>query len=219
MTFTPVDMDSWERRSHYEYYTNLLKCGYSVTVSLDITKLHRQVKEKGLRFYPVFVYCVSRQIAATKEFRMGRDKDGNPGYYDVLHPNYTIFHEDDHTFSDLWTEHNESFPVFYQAFLSDVATYGTRHGMKARAGQPANFYCISCVPWLSFTGYASTVPGGQPNLFPVITYGKAAEHQGTWTMPFAVNISHAAADGWHTAQFLNDLQALLDRVDLEEVAR
>ena len=91
--------------------------------------------------------------------------------------------------------------------------------MLARAGQPAKFYCISCVPWLSFTGYASTVPGGQPNLFPVITYGKAAEHQGTWTMPFAVNISHAAADGWHTAQFLNDLQALLDRVDLEEVAR
>ena len=73
MIFTPVDLDSWERRSHYEYYTKLLKCGYSVTVSLDITKLHRQVKEKGLRFYPVFVYCVSRQIAATKEFRMGRD--------------------------------------------------------------------------------------------------------------------------------------------------
>lgn len=43
--------------------------------------------------------------------------------------------------------------------------------------------------------------------------------RGPWTMPFAVNISHAAADGWHTAQFLNDLQALLDRVDLEEVAR
>lgn len=61
--------------------------------------------------------------------------------------------------------HNESFPVFYRAFLSDVATYGTRHGMKARAGQPANFYCISCVPWLSFTGYASTVPGGSPICF------------------------------------------------------
>ena len=54
MIFTPVDLDSWERRSHYEYYTKLLKCGYSVTVSLDITKLYRQVKEKGLRFYPVF---------------------------------------------------------------------------------------------------------------------------------------------------------------------
>ena len=42
---------------------------------------------------------------------MGRDKDGNPGYYDVLHPNYTIFHEDDHTFSDVWTAYTEDFSV------------------------------------------------------------------------------------------------------------
>ena len=33
MIFTPVDLDSWERKSHYEYYTKLLKCGYSDGVS------------------------------------------------------------------------------------------------------------------------------------------------------------------------------------------
>lgn len=146
---------------------------------------------------------------------MGVDSEGQPGTYDRMHPNYTVFHEDDHTFSDLWMEHNESFPVFYQAFLSDVATYGTRHGMKARAGQPANCTFHICVQ-LSFTGYASTVPGGQPNLFPVIRCSAAAEH-GDLDDALAVNIS--AAGGWHTAQFLNDLQALLNRVDLEEVAR
>ena len=58
MKFTPIDRTTWERNSHYDYYTNLLKCGYSVTVSLDITKLHQQVKEKELRFYPAFVYCL-----------------------------------------------------------------------------------------------------------------------------------------------------------------
>ena len=74
MKFTPIDRTTWERNSHYDYYTNLLKCGYSVTVSLDITKLHQQVKEKGLKFYPAFVYCVSKQIAVTKEFRMGQGR-------------------------------------------------------------------------------------------------------------------------------------------------
>ena len=144
MTFTPVDMDSWERRSHYEYYTKLLKCGYSVTVSLDITKLHRQVKEKGLRFYPVFVYCVSRQIAATKEFRMGRDKDGNPGYYDVLHPNYTIFHEDDHTFSDVWTAYTEDFSVFYKNMCSDMETYRHVKAVKQSLDSRRTFIVF---PW------------------------------------------------------------------------
>lgn len=33
--------------------------------------------------------------------------------YDILHPNYTIFHEDDHTFTDVWTEYTEDFKIFY----------------------------------------------------------------------------------------------------------
>ena len=49
----------------------------------------------------------------------------------------------------------------------------------------------------------------------MITYGKLTQAGGRETMPLAVNISHAAADGWHTAQFLQDLQALLDTVTLE----
>lgn len=160
MQFTPIDLSTWPRREHFHYYRNQLPCGYSVTVQLDVTRFRAMLERKGLKFYPSFIWCVSHTILSHPAFRMGVDSEGQPGTYDRMHPNYTVFHEDDHTFSDLWTEHNESFPVFYQAFLSDVATYGTRHGMKARAGQPANFYCISCVPWLSFTGYASTVPGG-----------------------------------------------------------
>ena len=82
---------------------------------------------------------------------MGRDKDGNPGYYDVLHPNYTIFHEDDHTFSDVWTAYTEDFSVFYKNMCSDMETYRHVKAVKAKPGQPQNFYCISMVPWLDFT--------------------------------------------------------------------
>ena len=63
MKFTPIDRTTWERNSHYDYYTNLLKCGYSVTVSLDITKLHQQVKEKGLREQSFF-FCNSIYAAS-----------------------------------------------------------------------------------------------------------------------------------------------------------
>ena len=210
MKFTPIDRTTWERNSHYEYYTNLLKCGYSVTVSLDITKLHRQVKEKGLRFYPAFVYCVSRQIASTKEFRMGRDKDGNPGYYDVLHPNYTIFHEDDHTFSDVWTAYTEDFSAFYKNMCSDMETYRHVKAVKAKPGQPANFYCISCVPWLDYTGFASSTASDHVPLFPIITFGKYTETDGKLTLPMTLTIAHAAMDGWHTSEFFREMQEELE---------
>ena len=213
---TPSGPTTGPRRAHVRYYRTIHPCGYSVTVQLDVTKFRAMCRNNGLKFYPSFIWCVSHNILAHPAFRMGVDGAGNPGYHDMLHPNYTVFHEDDHTFSDLWTAHDEDFAAFYQAFLADVAQYGGNHGIKARPGQPANFYCISCVPWLDFTGYASMAVGGQPNLFPVITYGKATEHDGRETLPFAVNISHAAADGWHTSQFLHDLQALLDSADLHK---
>ena len=212
--FTPIDLTTWPRREHFHYYRDLLPCGYSITARLDVTKFWAMCRAQGLKIYPSFIWTVSHNILSHPAFRMGVDRDGNPGYHDVMHPNYTVFHPDDHTFSDLWTTHDENFSVFYQAFLSDVTTYGGNRGMKARDGQPANFYCISCVPWLSFEGYASFVAGGQPNLFPVITYGKAQEENGKLTLPLAIGISHAAADGWHTSEFINDLQTLLDTVQL-----
>lgn len=212
--FTPIDLATWPRREHFHYYRNILPCGYSVTVRLDVTRFTAMLAEKGLKFYPSFIWCVSHNILSHPAFRMGVDQEGNPGTHDVMHPNYTVFHPDDHTFSDLWSEHDEDFARFYQRFLEDVAAYGDNRGIKARPGQPGNFYCISCVPWLDFTGYSAVVPGGQPNIFPVITYGKATEEAGKVTLPMAINISHAAADGWHTAEFVNDLQALLDTVTL-----
>ena len=213
--FTPIDPNTWPRRDHFHYYRSILPVGYTVTVRLDVTRFRAMLARQGLKFYPSFIWCVSHTILSHPAFRMGVDKEGNPGVHDVVHPNYTIFHEDDHTFSDIWTEHNEDFATFYRAFQADQAAYGQNHGIKAKPGQPGNFYCISCIPWLDFTAYSSHVAGsGQPNLFPVITYGKAVEENGRITLPLAVNIAHAAADGWHTSQFINDLQALLDTVTL-----
>lgn len=135
--FTPIDLSSWPRREHFHYYRNILPCGYAVTVSLDVTRLRAVCRERGLKFYPTFIWCVSHTILSHPAFRMGVDQDGNPGTHDVMHPNYTVFHEDDHTFSDLWTAHDEDFSAFYAQFLADGARYGDNHGIKARPGQPA----------------------------------------------------------------------------------
>ena len=213
--FTPIDKETWPRREHFDYYRSFLPCGYCVTVRLDVTEFRAMLKRQGLKFYPAFIWCVSHTILSHPAYRMGTDREGNPGYHDVLHPVYTVFHEDDHSFSDLWTEHDEDFSVFYAHFQSDAETYGQNHGIKGKPGQPGNFYCISAVPWLDYTGYTAAVSGDRlPALFPVITYGKITAENGRETLPFTINIAHAAADGWHTAAFVRELQAVLDEAEL-----
>ena len=213
--FRVIDMERWPRKEHYAYYRDRLKCTYSLTASLDVTSLVNQTKEKNLKFYPVFVYCAARVVNATPEFRMGTDPEGNPGYWDVMHPSYTIFHEDDHTFSDVWTYYNEDFGSFYQAMTGDMKTYGSQKGVKVKDGQPPNFFCISCVPWISYSGYHTSCVDASPNLFPILTFGKYEEKNGKTEMPFTVTIGHAAADGYHTAHFIQDVQNMVNEIQIE----
>ena len=98
-----------------------------------------------------------------------------------------------------------------------METYRHVKAVKAKPGQPQNFYCISMVPWLDFTGYSAYTESGTPMLFPIITCGKFTERDGRLMMPFCVNIAHAAADGYHTSMFINELQKQLDTITLKEL--
>ena len=207
--FRRIDQEKWERKEHYKYYTQKLPCGYSVTVRLDVTNFYDQIKKRGLRFYPAFIACVSRAVNGRREFRMGKDAEGNPGIWDAVHPSYTIFHEDDHTFSDIWSFYDEDFRKCYENIVRDMETYKDCKGPKGKPDQPPNFYCISCVPWMDFTGYGTWVPGGEPNLFPIITFGKYVEHDGKKELSAALTISHAAPDGDHTSMLFQEIQKIL----------
>ena len=184
--FQPINQEIWERREHYAYYTKTLPCGYSVTVRLDVTNLYEEVKRHGLKFYPAFIYCASKAVNEMKEFRMGKDAEGNPGIWDVVHPNYTIFHEDDHTFSDIWSYYDEDFSICYENITADMERYKDCKGT-----------------W---------VPGGEPNLFPIITFGKYTESEGRKKLSAALTIGHAAADGYHVSQLFKRLQEILSDI-------
>ena len=218
--FNLFDKNKWERSEHFEYFTTKIKCAYCCTVRLDVTRLKNLTEAKKIKFYPVFVYCVAKIVNSEKEFRMGINEDGLPGYFDISNPSMTIFHEHNHTFSDLWVEYYPNFKEFYDNAIYHIEKYKDFTCVKARTNIPPNFFSISCVPWLDFTGYATNSFGGQPNFFPIFTFGKytlkhtESHEKEVWEMPFNINIAHASADGYHTAKFINDLQHLLNTIEL-----
>lgn len=117
--FYLLDPEKWERQKHFEYYMQMIPCGYTVTVRLDVENLYQQVKKCGLKFYPAFIYCTGKVVNEKREFKMGVDQEGRPGYFDVMHPNFTIFHKDDHTFSDIWSYYDDDFQTCYQNIINE----------------------------------------------------------------------------------------------------
>lgn len=204
--FRPIDLSAWPRRDHFAYYRDTLPCGYSLTCALDVTPLLDFAHQNALRFYGCLLYAVSRTVNEMDEMKLMLTPQGMPGIWETVHPNFTVFHEDDHTFSDLWCTYDRDFSTFYRHFTAAVERYGGNHGVKARPGQPANFFCVSCAPWLDFTGFSTFHAGGTPNLFPIVTCGRYTRRDGRYAMSVALTISHAAADGYHAGQFFQRLQ-------------
>ena len=207
MAFHKIVMDNWERREHYYYYRDFIKTRYNLCGEIDITGLLSQIREKRLHFYLVFLYVVIHTVNEIKELRMCLDEDGALGYWDVCHPSYTIFHKDDLTFSDIWTEYSPDFQTFYERASQDMETFQDVKGIKAKPDTPPNFCPISCIPWISFTGFGSDTYAESNMLYPVILFGKYHENEkGQILLPLSIAVNHMVADGYHTCLFFQKIQ-------------
>ena len=172
-SYKKIDQSTWPRQDHYKYYTEKLKVNYSMTARLDVTRLRAECDRLGVHFYAAFIWCTSNVVNRLPFMKMMTDEEGNPGVWDVVHPNYTIFHKEDHTFSDCWSEYDDDFVTFYKRIEADIEAAKKVRGVKAKAGQPANFYCISS--WMDYIGYAASTASDHVPLFPIITFGKYTE--------------------------------------------
>ena len=210
MKFTPIDLQTWPRGQMFYYFAKMAPTGYSLTVNVDVTTLCQTLKAAGLKFFPAYLWLVTKNLNKQIEFKVA-EKDGVLGYYDTLTPLYASFHEDDRTFSLMWTEYDDSFPAFYQRYAENQAKYGQTHGVLAQPGRPPeNAYTVSCLPWVSFSHFAVHSYENKPYYFPSVEVGKFFQQDGRTMMPLSLTCHHAATDGWHVKCFLEAMQSDMD---------
>ena len=209
--FHAIDKQKWSRAETYNYFTETVNpIIYSVNVTMDVTILRNTLKSKGIKFFPSYLYLVTRSIGKRQEFRM-TFQHGVLGYWDALTPFYPVFHEDDETITFLWTEYDEDFQVFYKRYIEDMAQHGNNHGiMSSKGSQPSNSYIISCIPWFTFNSLSMHLQGAKNYYAPIFEAGGFAENDGRTTMPLSVTANHATVDGYQLKVFLEELQRTMN---------
>lgn len=209
--FTPLDLLDWKRGQMFYYFAKMAPTGYSLTVDVDITRMLAACREAGVKFFPAYLWLVTRCLNLQTEFRIA-EREGQIGYYDFLKPLYASFHEDDKTFSLMWTEFREEFGEFYRAYLENQKCYGDNHGVlcQNQTVPPENAYTVSCVPWISFRSFSVHSYGDKPYYFPSVEAGRYYESGGKTLMPLSITCHHAAADGYHVKCFLDAFQESAD---------
>jgi chloramphenicol O-acetyltransferase type A len=213
-TFKKIDLDTWARKPYFDYYFYKIRTKYTLSTNIDITALLQVKTDKNLKFFPLILYAIMRAVNNNKEFRMSFDENGDLGYWNFVVSAYTIFHNDDKTFSDIWSDYYEDPYSFYNTIISDIEKYKNVKGVFARENRPANYCHVSSLPWLSFSAYSHDTYSESSLLFPLIRFGKYFEQNNKTLLPLAVFANHAIADGYHTSKLINEIQSFVDNVEI-----
>jgi len=204
MIFTEIDLQKWPRGQMFYYFSQMAPTSYSLTVELDITQLRQKLKETGRKFFPTYLWLATKCLDQQVEFKVAY-QDKKLGYYDTLTPLYASFHEDDKTFSLMWTEYDEDYQVFYDRYLDNQRAFGGNHGVLCQPQQlpPPNAYTVSTLPWVSFQHFAVHTHDSKPYFFPSLEAGRIRmTGDGRQLLPLSLTCHHATTDGYHVYKFL-----------------
>ncbi|MGM0124343.1 chloramphenicol O-acetyltransferase type A [Enterococcus sp. AZ194] len=212
--YIEINQSSWKRQDYFYYFTKMNPTAYSVTVQMDVTKLYQFIKQNDYKFFPSYLFIVSKIVSAHSEFKLATMGE-QLVEYEVLHPSYSLFHDDDQSISMMWTNFETSFPKFYENYLEDQKLYGDKKGAVVKEETPPmNTYMVGMIPWLEFTNYTPLPLENLANFFPIVQGGKMQVIKGNRFLPLSFTIHHAAADGYHVSKFFEELQAAFNRPEL-----
>lgn len=209
-TMQRIDRTTWNRAALYDHYSQRSRASYAITVELPVTRFVAHLAEAGRKTYPAQIWALATVVNRHPEFRMALDGDGEPAVWDVVDPAWTVFNPERETFASVWSPYDPDFGAFHGQVVSQLAEHRHTTELFPQGDRPAHVFDVSSLPWTSFTGFTLAIEGGWDHLAPIFTLGRYVERAGETFLPLALQIHHAAADGFHASRFLGDLQELLD---------
>lgn len=205
----PIDMTTWPRREHFEHYLDRVPCTYAVTVDIDVTEMVTALRESGRKTYIAQVWALATVVNAHDEFRMTLTDERTPATWDVLHPAFTVFNPQRETFACVWAAFDQDFTRFHDSAAHLLERYKSATTFFPQGDMPANTFDVSSLPWTQFTSFSLQIDAGWDHLVPIFTLGRYFERDSRMFLPLAIQMHHAAADGFHTARLIEDLRALV----------
>lgn len=204
-----IDLETYPRRSHYEYFKSLAYPYVGMTANVDVTGLLATAKRRGKSSFLACLYAACQAVNAVSALRQ-RIRDGQIVEFARCDAGHTVAKEDG-TFVNCRTDSSLDFDSFLT--LGEIA----QQQAKAQTGflndkeDETGLIFVSCVPWVSFTSVIQPTPI-PADTNPRIIFGKYFTQDGRTMMPLAIQCNHALVDGLHIAQFYAKFQEFSDTI-------
>ena len=209
MNYHVLDMETYKRRRHFEYFNQLAYPYVGVTVNVEITAFHAKLKEQRWPFFLSFCYCVAHAANAVPEFRQ-RIMEGKIIQFDRCRTSHTVALEDG-TYCYCTLDSALPFSDYLPYAIQTQKAAKQRGSIEENAEETLDLFYLSTLPWISYTSLIQPVPMPADSN-PRITWGKFMKQENRLVLPVTVLCHHALVDGSHLAQFYQALDHELSRL-------
>lgn len=204
-----IDLETYPRRSHFEYFGAMAYPYLGLTANVDVTNLIRFARAHGGSSFHAILWAAAKAANSVPELRQ-RVVDGQIVEFEHCNIGYTVARED-HTFCNCYTETRMSL----EAYLVDARIRQDEAKQHSGFVNPdedeTGLIFTSCVPWVAFTQVIQPVPSpGDYN--PRIIFGKYIPEGKKTLMPLHIQCNHALVDGYHISEFFRIFQQINDEL-------
>lgn len=205
-----LNIDSWNRKQHFEHFKNLKDPYFGLTANLDVTKAYYYSKKTKQSFFVLYLHACMKAINSVESLRY-RIEEERVVIYDAIDVSATILRPDK-TFGFSYVSFSKDLEVFCENFNKEKERIVNSQDLFPPVYSEACIHC-SAIPWVNFTGHKEPSSGIKNESVPKVAFGKIEEKEGLFLMPVAINVNHALVDGYHLGQFYDVFQSELNKIN------
>jgi chloramphenicol O-acetyltransferase type A len=202
-----IDIDNWNRKEHFNFFSQFSEPFFGVTIKMDCTKAYSKAKEKQVSFFLYYLYRALKAANEIDNFKY-RIVDNQVYEFDTINASPTI-NRPNGTFGFAYMDYVKEENSFYEKALEEIEKVQSSNSLlPAISGE--NVIHFSAIPWIDFTSISHARSFSHPDSCPKISFGKMTQTQGIKSMPISIHVHHALMDGYHVGQFVEKFQKLMN---------
>jgi chloramphenicol O-acetyltransferase type A len=207
---TKLDITTWVRRDHYNYFGSFDDPYFGVVVNVDCTNAYQNCKKLGESFFLKYMYESIKAINQVENFRY-RIIDGEVWVFDRVHASTTVGRADS-TFGFALFEYKDDFDGFRANAEKAIAEVQKTSGLRGNEdGTRLDVIHYTTLPWFSFTGFKHEKNIRCGESIPKIAFGKFFESGDRKLLPVSINANHGLVDAYHIGKYLEHFQEGLNK--------
>ena len=201
---TKIDLSTWNRKGHFEFFSQMEEPFYGLTVNVDCTHAYKTAKNLNIPFFTYYLHKTLVAVNTIENFRY-RIIEKEPYIWNRIDVSSTIMREDK-TFGFSLIEFDSDLNQFHQNVLQETERIQNTTGLLTREFPDSNLIHFSAIPWINFTSMSHARGFSYPDSCPKISFGKLTEVNGKKSMPLSIHVHHGLIDGYHIGLFIDEFE-------------